>query len=83
MIKKFIAEKDHLIEENRLLEENLEIQKQIRIEKIEQKKQDKEKATDKLKKEMLEKIQITKTGTISTIQSFSLWKKNSSNPRLD
>ena len=83
MIKKFIAEKDHLIEENRLLEENLEMQKQIRIEKIEQKKQDKEKATDKLKKEMLEKIQITKTGTNHITQSFSLSRKNSSNPKPD
>lgn len=62
MITKFKANKVKLQKENDDLEKKLENQKALRIQKIEDKKIDKEKATDKLKKEMLEKIQITKTG---------------------
>jgi hypothetical protein len=62
MIKAFKERKESLMRENEELASRLEEQKVLREEKIKDKEVEKEKATDKLKKEMLEKIQATKTG---------------------
>lgn len=62
MIKRFMEKKEALLDENSMLRDKLQFQKDTRVKRIEEKVLDKEKATDKLKKEMLEKIQVTKTG---------------------
>lgn len=60
-IEKFVQEKDSITEFNRELAKKLQEQREEREKKIAAKQVDKVKATDKLKKEMLEKIQVTKT----------------------
>lgn len=64
MIKAFKERKESFMRENDELASKLQEQRLFREEKIKQKEIEKEKATDKLKKEMLEKIQATKTGRV-------------------
>lgn len=61
IITKFKAQKEELIAYNKNLEIELKTLQSEKADKIANKKADKVKATDKLKKEMLEKIQVTKT----------------------
>lgn len=61
-IEKFKREREMLKAENEELQKKLEDQKAFRVSENQRKDLEKLKATDKLKKEMLEKIQLTKTG---------------------
>lgn len=60
-IEEFKRNREVLKAENEELEELLKAQQELRVKEIERKDNEKLRATDKLKKEMLEKIQITKT----------------------
>lgn len=62
-VEKFKQEREMLKAENEELQEKLERQIAKRATETQRKDLEKLKATDKLKKEMLEKIQITKTGS--------------------
>jgi hypothetical protein len=64
-IEKFKREREMLKALNEELQEAVELQKARRASETQRKDQEKLRATDKLKKEMLEKIQITKTGRLS------------------
>lgn len=71
-IEKFKREREMLKAQNEELQEAVELQKARRASETQRKDQEKLRATDKLKKEMLEKIQITKTGELSLTQSCLL-----------
>lgn len=60
-VEEFKRNREALKAENEELEELLAAQKELRVKENERKDAEKLRATDKLKKEMLEKIQITKT----------------------
>lgn len=62
-VEKFKQEREMLKAENEELQEKLERQIAKRATETQRKDLEKLRATDKLKKEMLEKIQITKTGS--------------------
>lgn len=60
-VEEFKRNREVLKAENERLEDLLKEQQELRVKEIERKDREKLQATDKLKKEMLEKIQITKT----------------------
>ena len=61
-IKNFMASKKELLAQIKTMKADLEDKKQLKEEKKKEKDLEKIEATDKLKKHMLEKIQVTKTG---------------------